>query len=75
MASPEAISHDLDMVDELWEAVVICIASYQQRMAKLYNKHIKSRVFRAKDLVLRKSLRTQLTLRLANFNQIGKDHT
>ena len=50
----EAISKDLDMADELWEAFAICIASYQQRMENLYNKHIKSRAFRVGDLVLRK---------------------
>ena len=41
----EAISKDLDMENELREAVVICITSYQQRMASLYNKHIKSCAF------------------------------
>ena len=50
----EAISKDLDMVDELWEAAAICIASYQQRMANLYNRHIKPRAFRVGDLVLRR---------------------
>ena len=53
-ANAEAISTDLDMVDELREAVAIHIASYQQRMANLYNKRIKSHAFRAGDLVLRK---------------------
>ena len=41
----EAISKDLDMEDELWEAAAICIASYQQRMTNLYNKHIKPCAF------------------------------
>ena len=53
-ANAEAISKDLDMADELQEAVVIRIASYQQMMTNLYNKHIKPREFRARDLVLRK---------------------
>ena len=53
-ANAEAISKDLDMADELREATTICIASYQQRMENLYNMHIKSRAFRAKDLVLRR---------------------
>ena len=38
----KAISKDLDMADELREAAAIRIASYQQRMANLYNMHIKS---------------------------------
>ena len=54
MANVEAISKDLDMAEELREATAICVASYQKRMANLYNKHIKSRSFRGKDLVLRK---------------------
>ena len=50
----EAISKDLDMEEELWETTTIRIASYQQRMTNLYNKHIKSRAFRVGDLFLRK---------------------
>ena len=54
MANAEAISKDLDMENELREATAIRIASYQQRTTNLYNMHIKSRAFRARDLVLRK---------------------
>ena len=50
----ETISKDLDMADELREAAAIHRASYQQRMANLYNKHIKPRAFQVGDLVLRK---------------------
>ena len=53
-ANTEAISKDLDMADELLEAAAIHITSYQQRMANLYNKHIKPHAFRARDLVLRR---------------------
>ena len=53
-ANVEAISKDLYMADKLWEADAIRIASYKQRMANLYNKHIKPRAFRAGDLILRK---------------------
>ena len=42
------------MADKLREATAVRIASYQQRMANLYNKHIKPRAFRVEDLVLRK---------------------
>ena len=44
-ANAEAISKDLDMADELWEVASIHIASYQQRMENLYNKHIKPCAF------------------------------
>ena len=54
MTNAKAISKDLDMADELREATAIRIASYHQRMANLYNKHINSRAFRVGDLVLRK---------------------
>ena len=55
------------MVDKLREAVAICIASYQQRMANLYNKHIKPRVFRAEDLVLRKIFENIVNLTADKF--------
>ena len=45
IANAEAISKDLDMVDELQEPAAIRIASYQKRMANLYNKHVKPRAF------------------------------
>ena len=54
MANTEAISKDLDMVDKLLEVAAIRIASYQQWMENLYNRHIKSCVFQTGDLVLRK---------------------
>ena len=53
-ANAEAISKDLDMENELREAATIRVASYQQRMANLYNKHVKPRAFRVGDLILRK---------------------
>ena len=59
------------MADELQEAAAIRIASYQQRMSNLYNRHIKPSAFRAEDLVLRRVFEKRLTRRLANSNQIG----
>ena len=53
-ANAEAISKDLDMEDEIRETATIRIASYQQRMANLYNKHVKPHAFQAGDIVLRK---------------------
>ena len=49
----EAIAKDLDMIDELREATTVRIASYQQRMINLYNRHVKQSVFRVGDIVLR----------------------
>ena len=53
-AKAGAISKDQDMVDELWEAITIRIASYQERMVILYNNRIKPHAFQAGALVLRK---------------------
>ena len=44
-SNTEAITKDLDMTNELYESTVVCIASYQQRLTNLYNKHVKSRAF------------------------------
>ena len=44
-ANTKVISRDLDKADKLREAAAIRMASYQQRMANLYNRHIKSRTF------------------------------
>ena len=41
------------MIDELHEAMVVRIASYQQRITNLYNKRVKQRAFQVGDLVLR----------------------
>ena len=51
-AKTEAIVKDLVMKDELCEAAAVRIASYQQRITNLYNRRVKQRVFRARDLVL-----------------------
>ena len=42
------------MAVELREAAAVCMASYQQRMTNLYNRHVKPRAFRAGNLVLRR---------------------
>ena len=50
----ESIARELEVSDELWEAVAIRITSYQRRLANSYNRRVKPRVFRPGDLVLRK---------------------
>ena len=44
-SNTEAITKDLDMTDKLYEAIVVCIKSYQQILTNLYNMHVKSRTF------------------------------
>ena len=53
-ANAEAITKDLDMADELSEAATVSVASYQQRLANLYNRRVKPRIFQDEDLVLRR---------------------
>ena len=52
-ANTEALSRDLDMTDELHEAAVVRMTSYQQRIINLYNKRVRQRAYQAGDLVLR----------------------
>ena len=53
-ANAEVVTKDLDMTDELRKATTMRMATYQQRLVNLYNKHVKPRAFRGGDLVWRK---------------------
>ena len=44
-ANIETIAKDLDMADELHEAVVVHMASYQQRITNLYNRSVRQHAF------------------------------
>ena len=50
----EAVTKDLDMTDELREATVVRIVSYQQRLTNMYNRRVKPHTFQDGDLVLRR---------------------
>ena len=50
----ETLIKDLDMTDDLREAVAVRITSYHNRLANLYNRRVKPRIFQPEDLVLRK---------------------
>ena len=52
--STKFIVKDLDTADELCETTAVRVASYHRRLANLYNKRVKPRVFHLGDLVLRK---------------------
>ena len=54
-SNQEALSQDLDTIDELRDLARIRIAAYQQRMTRSYNKNIRIRRFQVGDLVLRKA--------------------
>ena len=49
------MAHDIDTVDELRQTAKIRMASYQQKVARSYNKHVHVRLFRVGDMVLRKT--------------------
>ena len=66
-ANAEAVPKDLDMTDELREAIAVLIASYQQRLTNLYNRHVKPHAFRAKDLVLRRVFKNTVDLVAGKF--------
>ena len=53
-SNSKSVIKDLDMADELHEVAVVQIASYHRRLANLYNKRVKARMFQSGDLVLRK---------------------
>ncbi|XP_056695268.1 uncharacterized protein [Spinacia oleracea] len=48
------LSYDIDTVNELREAALVRMTSYQQAVANSYNKKVRARVFRQGDWVLRK---------------------
>ena len=54
LENAESIVRELDVSDELREAVTIRIMSYQRRLVNSYNRRVKPREFQPGDLVLRK---------------------
>ena len=68
-ANTEVNAKDLDMTEELREAMTVRIASCQQRMTNIYNKHVKQRAFRAGDLVLRRVFENTIDLVAAKFQR------
>ena len=55
--------------DELREATTVRIASYQQRITNLYNKHVKQQAFRVGDLVLRSVFENTADLAAEKFQR------
>ena len=54
LSNTESVIKDLDMADELSEAVVVRIAPYHRRLENLFNRRVKPRMFKPRDLILRK---------------------
>ena len=49
-----SVIRELDTSDELREAAVVRVTSYQRRLASFYNKRVRPRGFQPGDLVLRR---------------------
>ncbi|XP_074300316.1 uncharacterized protein LOC141631558 [Silene latifolia] len=58
-ANSSLMQDNLVLIEELRDTAKIRIASYQQSVARSYNKNVKNRVFREADLVVRKLLRNK----------------
>ena len=65
--STESMIKDLDTADELCETTAVRIASYHRRLANLYNRSVKPRVFKPGDLVLRKVFKNKANLVAEKF--------
>ena len=74
LKNAEAVAKDLDMVDELYKAAVVRVASYQQRLANLYNRWVKPRTFQDRDLVLKRVFENTTNPMDESSNQSGKGH-
>ena len=66
-ATIEAVTKDLVMTNELHEATVVRIASYQQRSKNVYNRRVKPRTFQDEDLVLRRIFENTANLAKGKF--------
>ena len=72
--SIESMIKDFDTVDELRETTAVRIAYYHRRLANLYNRRVKPRVFQLGDMVLRKVFENTANPVAESFSPTGKDH-
>ena len=50
---------NLDLLEEKWEIAQVRMVAYKQKAARYYNSRVKSKAFRAGDLVLRRAAVSQ----------------
>ena len=67
-SNTESVIKDLDMEDELRKAVVVRIELYHYRLANLYNRRVKPRMFQPGNLVLRKVFHNTINLSAGKFH-------
>ena len=70
----KAIVKDLDTIDELWEAAVVHIASYQKRLENLHNRRVKLCTFLLGELVLRRVFENTTNLVDGKFQPNWEGH-
>ena len=68
-SNTESVIKDLDMVDKLCEAAAMRIESYHNRLANLYNRRVKLRMFQPRDLVIRKVFKNIAVPSVGKFQQ------
>ena len=57
--NPQDLKANLDLLEEKWETAQVRMAAYKQKVAHYYNSQIKSKAFKAGDLVLRRAAASQ----------------
>ena len=72
-SNTESVIKDLDVVDELREAVVVRIAAYHRKLENLYNRRVKPRMFKLGDLVLRKFFENTIICQPERSNQTRRN--
>ena len=55
----QGLKANLDFLEEKWEEAQVRMAAYRQKVARYYNFRVKNKVFRARDLVLRRAAVSQ----------------
>lgn len=63
----QALSHDVDTIDEMREAEKMRMTAYQRKVANSYNRNVHIRTFRVGDMVLRKVFQKTLDMTAGKF--------
>ena len=66
-ANTEVVVKDLDTANELQDVAVVRIESYQQRLASLHNRRVKPRIFKVRELALRRVFENMANLTKNKF--------
>ena len=72
-SNTESVIKNLDMENELREPAAVRIASYHCKLANLYNRRVKLRMFQLGDLVLRKLFKNIADMLARKFHQTRRD--